>query len=119
MLAHTRPCLSAIASMVIHANLVVSGSHQIVDSVMDEKSFVKVTLIHPAYSRYEFLHYPRFVGAVNGLSADFREPRIADTASARAFRSLRIAAMCAALFQAFICAFVTIALPSKRADARH
>jgi len=41
--ARTRPCLSAIASIVIQTRRVPSGSHLTVDSVMLENSFVKVT----------------------------------------------------------------------------
>lgn len=42
---HTRPFLSAIASIVIHTIRISAFSHQIVLSVMDENSFVKVVLI--------------------------------------------------------------------------
>lgn len=44
-LAHTRPCLSAIANIVIHTMRTGVSSHQIVLSVMELKSFVKLVLI--------------------------------------------------------------------------
>lgn len=45
MLAQTRPLRSAIANMVIQTIRVLEGSDQTVDSVMEEKSFVKVILM--------------------------------------------------------------------------
>ena len=42
---HTLPLESAIANMVIQQSLVVSGSHQTVDSVIEANSLVKVTLM--------------------------------------------------------------------------
>lgn len=62
-LAQTRPRLSAMASIVIHAKRVESGSHQTVDSVIDANNFVNVTLISTLfYSRKQYLQ----------LSASFR-----------------------------------------------
>jgi hypothetical protein len=53
---HTLPYLSAIASIPIHTMRVSDGSNHTVDSVIEEKSFVKVTLIAlSAYSSWSSL----------------------------------------------------------------
>lgn len=44
-LAQTRPRRSAIASMVIQTSRTLAGSRQMVLSVIEEKSFVKVILM--------------------------------------------------------------------------
>ena len=50
MLPHTRPWQSAIASIVTHTILVSESSHQIVDSVIEENSFVNVMLKAALYA---------------------------------------------------------------------
>jgi hypothetical protein len=46
MLANTRPFLSAIASIVTQTTFVSGSSTQIVEEVIEENSFVNVTLIN-------------------------------------------------------------------------
>jgi hypothetical protein len=55
MLAHTLPFLSLIASIVIQTNLTASGSVQIVDSVIEVKSFVKVMLTRSTVEKHFYM----------------------------------------------------------------
>ena len=54
-LAQTRPSLSAIANMVIQTNRVCSFSCQIVDSVIELNSFVKVMLTRNSVDNYFYV----------------------------------------------------------------